>query len=876
MIAREIGDIHPRAIPKIVEAMEQTHGTSLENHLRKYIFEPLQSLSHPRALIVIIDDMDGWRDHPAFFKALALLNPQSSIVKFILTYRLDPWASRLPGVDNISIYTYALGPMSNGGIKSYFEKHLRTIPWVDGRKANPADVEKLTELSEGLPLWAETVIAKLSYPFTESPPHEILSEIVGSRCQVGIIGRLGEEYRNALRRLFPSSDDQKQFRRYFGTIIVLREAVSVSDFATLTGIPSHLATRIRFALSALAIRYPTPGSENMIHPAAALFHLSFLEYVQAMTTEASFAISTFDSHFAIGLACIHQLRASLPRSSLSLRAIQHYAVKYWPHHTANGTPRLKSQIQSRPELAEHISEVLQITSENQRRWADLFLQSLMPGDAYSMMEDDDGCPGDSMVSILGGVVNSLHGRDEGYWEFRVACLEVAVRIDDRDAMVWSCLGDCYRAWGQRMGSLQLYEQAVVAFRCALQLQTDLHPDRAEALSDVATTLMLCYTQNGIADILTEAISLCRGALALRPAPHPDRSTSLNHLANTLQSFYERNGGVGTLDEVVSLNRQALALRPVHHLDRPVSLNNLANALRLLYQRNGGIATLDEVILLNRSALALLPAPHPDRPTSLNNLASALQSLYESNGEAGTCNEIVSLNREALALCPPAPHPDRSMFLDNLANTLRDLYERNGDYDLLDEGILLHYEALALRPNPHPGRSRTLNNLANTLQSYYKHSGDINLLEEAASLCREALTICPDPHPNRPQSLQNLTNALVSQFKLNDGAVEILNEAISLCREVLVLRPPDARHRKNTLEILVWLLEKRHEVTADGRDLEKIEILKPELDDLNRRNAIAKLVKNKPKYAARLGEYSISAMCSLSNSASRPQAKGGGY
>ena len=41
MIAHEIGSIHPRAIPKIVEAMDQCHGTPLENHLQKCILEPL-------------------------------------------------------------------------------------------------------------------------------------------------------------------------------------------------------------------------------------------------------------------------------------------------------------------------------------------------------------------------------------------------------------------------------------------------------------------------------------------------------------------------------------------------------------------------------------------------------------------------------------------------------------------------------------------------------------------------------------------------------------------------------------------------------------------------------------------------------------------
>ncbi|KAJ2935212.1 hypothetical protein H1R20_g1883, partial [Candolleomyces eurysporus] len=105
MIAHEIGCIHPRAIPKIVEAMDQCHGTSLEIHLQKYILEPLRSLGHPQPLIIIMDAMDEWQDHPTFTKALAFLNSESSVVKFILTDRLNPCASRLPGIDKVSIYT---------------------------------------------------------------------------------------------------------------------------------------------------------------------------------------------------------------------------------------------------------------------------------------------------------------------------------------------------------------------------------------------------------------------------------------------------------------------------------------------------------------------------------------------------------------------------------------------------------------------------------------------------------------------------------------------------------------------------------------------------------------------------------------------------
>jgi hypothetical protein len=189
--------------------MDQCHGTSLENHIQMYIVEPLRSLGHPQPFIIIMDAMDEWRNHPTFLKALAPFNSHGSVLKFILTDRLNPCALHLPGTGKLSIYTYALGPISKEVIKAYFHKHLAMVPWVDGRKAHTPDVEKLTELSGGLPVWASTVIALLSHRFSDSPPHEILAEIVGSRRQLGGSEGLGELYRNALMRLFPSSKDQE-------------------------------------------------------------------------------------------------------------------------------------------------------------------------------------------------------------------------------------------------------------------------------------------------------------------------------------------------------------------------------------------------------------------------------------------------------------------------------------------------------------------------------------------------------------------------------------------------------------------------------------------------------------------------------------------
>ncbi|RXW15365.1 hypothetical protein EST38_g10486 [Candolleomyces aberdarensis] len=769
MIAHEIGSIHPRTIPKIAEAMNQRHLISLNTLLQKYILEPLQLLNHPQPFIIIIDAMDEWRDHPIFIKALSYLNSQSSVVKFIITGRLDPRASHLPGIDKVAFDTYSLGPVTNQVIETYFEKHLATVPWVNRQKASPADVEKLTELSGGLPVWASTVIALLSHSFSESPPHVVVEEIIRSRHQVDGSDGLRELYRNALSRLFPSQEVQRQLRRYLGATMVLQESLSLPDFSKLSGIPSHRIIHIRFALSAFQTRSPPPVSQTMIHPATTLFHLSFLEYVQATTT--SFAISVFDCHSALGLACLKQLvslLASSQNQSFSLCPIHHYAAKYWMYHVSNGTPRLHDQWA----LTEHSSMLRKVTADTQQRWATMFLTSLMPMMDETRIKKESG-----MTSILIELADCLDECGGDQWTFQVACLEVAGRIDDGHAEAWFDLGRCYNERADAIDSLQMREEAVEAFQHALRLQKNPHPDRAGVLDSLASALRSCYQQGGEIDILNEAISHLREALGLRPAPHPDRPHSLNDLAGALSALYMHIGDAKALNEAVSLYREALLCPD----DRSMSLNNLATSLRALFECNGDIDALHEAISLYREALPLCPPPHPDCSILLNNLAVSLQLLFQHNKDVGTLQEVISLHRQALALCP-GPHPDRCIVLNDLANALRSLYECGGD---------------------------------------------IQTLNEAVSLYNEALALFPASHPYLPQSLNNLAHALLFQYE-QDGAMEVLDEAISLRHELLLLHPPGHRFRKYNVELLVELLEIQFEATGDKEDGDEIEALKAEL------------------------------------------------
>ncbi|RXW16055.1 hypothetical protein EST38_g9799 [Candolleomyces aberdarensis] len=827
MLSHEVGKNHPKAISKIVEAINKCNELPLQDHMEHYILEPIRSLAHPHPLIVIVDAVDEWKSHPSFIKTLVHLSSETSTVKFIITSRSKPSSSRLPDLDKISVHTYPLLPVSTDIMKSYFDKYFATVPWVDGRKATTADVNKLADLSGGLPVWASTVISLLSEQFSESPPHEILSGILASQREVGSSDGLVELYRNAILRLFPSSEAQRYFRLYLGAVLVLQEALPLSEFSKLVGMPPHLVKNTHSALSAIQTRSPH-GSENTVHPASTRFHLSFLEYVQATPAENAFAISAFGCHSAVGLTCLDQIVTLPPVSSkqtpgFSFHSLQGYAVKYWPFHVSHGTNRSQDEWVK----TQHCSTLQAIPIGAQQRWAALFLNVLFPKAEKIMVIEEQ-----SITSILMKLGDNLNKDSGDHWAYAVACLEVAVRLGSGCDDAWYKLGQCHYQMGYRTGSSKMFEEAVSAFRRALELRPAPHPDRSSTLAYLGDALWSFRDGDGDIDALNEGIQHHRDALALRPPPHPDRPASLLGLGGALQTLYESNGDIDALNEGISHLRDALALLPAPNRNRFAYLNNLGGALQTLYERNGDINALNEGISHLRNALAFLPAHHPDRFGSLNNLGYALRILYMRDGDINTLNEGISHLRDTLALLP-APHPNRGMSLNNLGGALYTLYERNRDIDFLNESILHHRDALALRPVPHPNRGVSLNNLGSSLKTLYEHNGDINTLNESISHLRDALLLQPLSHPHRPSSLDNLAAALLSQYRQN-GEIGILNEAIVLRQELLVLHPPGHRYRTSYVNCLVELLEIRIALTGEEADHDEIQALRLELEEYETR------------------------------------------
>ncbi|RXW19144.1 hypothetical protein EST38_g6720 [Candolleomyces aberdarensis] len=822
-LAHEIGSIHPRAIPKIVEAINQCHATSLENQLEGYILKPLRLLNHPEPLVIIVDAIDEWRDHPPFIEALAHLNSETAVVKFIITSRLDPHTSRLRGIERISSHSYPLRPVPQEVVKDYFNHHFESIDWDHRRKPSDRQVDQLAGMSGGLLVWGATVCSLLSHKFSDFTPHEILSGILAEEQKVGSTEQLAQLYRDAIIRLFPSVEDQKRLRSYLGATMVLQEALPAHDFCMLVGMRPHVVASIQSALSALQTRLPPTGSSNKVHPASTLFHLSFLDYIRATPAENVFAISIFDRHAAVALACLNQITRLLPvlsnqTSSISLHGIQRYAIKHWPHHVSHGTHR------SHDEWVKtlHCSTLHTIPIDVQRQWAALFLKTLLPEAEAVVTEEQD------MTSILTRVRGSLRRDGWEHWVFEVACSEVAVRLGPGSYEAWSKLEESYYEMGEKTGSAKMYEESAVASRHALALLPASHLERSSGLSSLGNALWGLYECNGDVNALNESISHHRDALALQPVPHPDRYLSLTNLGGGLNTLFRRNGDLNALNEAISHYREGLTLLPASHPDRSFLLDNLGIAFRTLFEHSDDLNPLNESILHHRGALALRPAPHPDRATSLLNLGDALRDLFSRNDDFNALKESILHLRDALASMPVS-HPSRSTSLDHLGCTLQSLFVYSGDLNALNESISYHRDALAARPVPHIERPSSLNNLGYALRLLYECNNDPNTLNEGISLLRDALALLPVTHLDRLSCLDRLALALRSHHK-RKGEIETLDEAIQLRRELLVLCPPGRRYRAHYVKRIAALLEIRFELTGDEADRSEIEVLKRELDE----------------------------------------------
>ncbi|KAJ3509597.1 hypothetical protein NMY22_g16240 [Coprinellus aureogranulatus] len=744
VIAREMITIHPEVIPLVRSAVSSCHGAPLGKHIEKYICDPSRSLRLPGHAIFLLDATDEWEYFDAFVKELESITALSPTLKFVFLGRSDP---RTRGLEGPWIRSYRLEPVSGTTMKRYIIRELASVKWDFGRAPSERQIATLVELADGLFIWAKVVCSLLRKKLSLSSASETLEAIIHSRRSVAAEGDLPALYHQAIMWLFPESEDQELLRRYLGAALVLQDPLSVDAFSSLTGLPIHVVESLKEQLAALQIRYPVGDTIPQIHPAYALFHLSFLECCKSFSTSSDVAshVSEFRSHAQLAESCLLELRKFLsnahPLEPTNLSARQKYAVKHMPLHVHRGTPSVEPESDVDWKRTPHSSLLQDMSIPSLEQWGHLLVSLVLPS---SSMAGNSEVPGRSRGGLMVDVAARLKKGPEATLPVQISCLELAVRLEPGSPHCWSELGWAYRSLAMSTRSRDACDQAVQAHRNSLEVDGLSDSDKGHMLFRLGTVLDDRHDYFGSPHDLEEAITVLRSALDACPPGHQDYGSCLNNLSIALR----KTGSTSDQQESTRLDRKVLELRLPGHPQRDITLNNLASSLA----KTGSPDDLQESIRLNREALELLPPGHPERHYTLNNLARALFNT----GSPDNLQESIRLCREALELWPPG-HPNRHFSLAGLASTL----DKTGSPDARQESIQLNREALELRPPGHPLRDAALHNLAVSL---FKKGSPGDLEESIRLFCEELEAL--------PQRASDITR-LCSEILLKRLRSEIL-------------------------------------------------------------------------------------------------------
>ncbi|KAG1746245.1 CHAT domain-containing protein, partial [Suillus occidentalis] len=409
-----------------------------------------------------------------------------------------------------------------------------------------------------------------------------------------------------------------------------------------------------------------------------------------------------------------------------------------------------------------------------------------------------------VLTLKTTVVLACEGQDSALFDSFVGC-EIAQVTD---------AGHTQFAEYMTSKTVSHLNDAVQRFQLVLDQCPVGHPDRAAALTNLASARLGGHIQNHLQEI-DSTTSLFREALALRPQSHPDHTLSLHNYIRALIWRYNEELNATYIHESAQLCCKLLPLCPEGTYLRSIGVDSAINYIIT----DLPIDISDEGIYLQRNILELCPVGQPLRPRALDKLSWALRSRFRQRGNVDDLDEGIQLLREAVYLCPEG-HTGLDDYLNNLGVSLGHYrFDHQGNPKDLDESISSHEEALRLRPVGHKCRDFSLDNLGGALVTRFKKYGDIDDITRAVGLYREALTLCSPGHPHHDTTLNNLALALKARYDKFDVSKD-LNEAIDLYRESLQIRRLDHSERHRTLCSLSSALCSRFTHSQKNEDVEE--------------------------------------------------------
>ena len=297
---------------------------------------------------------------------------------------------------------------------------------------------------------------------------------------------------------------------------------------------------------------------------------------------------------------------------------------------------------------------------------------------------------------------------------------------DRRAALQVALGNALQALGEREGGTERLEQAVRAYRAALEeLTRERVPlDWAATQNNLGTALCTLGERERGTERLEQAVAAYCAALKeyTRERVPLDWATTQNNLGAALCTLGERERGTERLEQAVRAYRAALEERTRERvpLDWAATQNNLGNALQALGKRESGTERLEQAVAAYRAALKEYTRERVplDWAMTQHNLGAALTLLGEREGGTERLEHAVAAFRAALKESTRERVPlDWAATQNNLGNALQALGKRESGTERLEQAVAAYRAALEERTRERVPLdwATTQNNLARALQ-----------------------------------------------------------------------------------------------------------------------------------------------------------------
>ena len=198
--------------------------------------------------------------------------------------------------------------------------------------------------------------------------------------------------------------------------------------------------------------------------------------------------------------------------------------------------------------------------------------------------------------------------------------------------------------------------------------------RGAAANDLAISLGTLGERESDTERLEQAVAAFRAALEeqTRERVPQDWAMTQNNLGNALARLGERDSGTEKLEQAVAAYRVALEERTRERvsLGWAETQNNLGNALQTLGQRESGTERFGQAVAAYRAALEerLRERVSLDYGTSCMSMATALSRIGERNRDPARFDEALELSDEAIAIVDGTAAHHYEMAKRNRANT----------------------------------------------------------------------------------------------------------------------------------------------------------------------------------------------------------------